>query len=37
MSIYNLLMYPKWGDFQDFRFMNNRPPLIEDVLAGELR
>lgn len=33
MSRYN----PQWGKFQVTHFMDNRPPLIEDVLAGELR
>ena len=37
MSIYNILMYPRWGKFQDVPFMQNRPPLIEDILSGELR
>lgn len=37
MSRYNILMYPKWGKFTPTDFMENRPPLIEDILAGELR
>ncbi|KAI0752673.1 hypothetical protein C8Q80DRAFT_1267189 [Daedaleopsis nitida] len=37
MSINNILMYPKWGPFVKKGFINKRPPLIEDVLAGRLR
>ena len=39
MSLYNTLklMYPQWGKFEDLRFIEPRPPLIDDILAGRLR
>ena len=37
MSFFNILIYPKWGDFDRLKFIEDRPPLIKDVLAGELR
>ena len=37
LSLYNILMYPEWGKFEESRFIEPRPPLIDDVLAGQLR
>ncbi|KAI1792812.1 hypothetical protein LXA43DRAFT_1005225 [Ganoderma leucocontextum] len=37
MSIYNILMYPKWGNAVGRPVMEDLPPTIEDVLAGTIR
>ncbi|KAI0753628.1 hypothetical protein C8Q74DRAFT_1305899 [Fomes fomentarius] len=37
MSIYNILMYPKWGKFTNHKFIKDLPPLIDDILGGQLR
>ena len=37
MSIYNILLYPKWGQCDRTEFIEDRPPLIKDILGGEMR
>ena len=37
MSLSNILIYPKWGDYARTKFIEDRPPLIQDILAGKLR
>ncbi|RPD61718.1 hypothetical protein L227DRAFT_610175 [Lentinus tigrinus ALCF2SS1-6] len=37
MSIYNILIYPRWRKLPGRRMMKDPPPLIQDVLSGILR
>ena len=37
MSIYNILMYPKWGSMEGRGVIEALPPTITDVLMGQIR
>ncbi|CDO68421.1 hypothetical protein BN946_scf184707.g2 [Trametes cinnabarina] len=37
MTLFNILMYPSLAPCVEGRFLRNSPPLIDDVLRGELR
>ncbi|KAI0657482.1 hypothetical protein C8Q70DRAFT_1055657 [Cubamyces menziesii] len=37
MSIFSILMYPHWGYRSDHQVMKHCPPLVDDILDGELR
>ncbi|KAH9903432.1 hypothetical protein C8Q73DRAFT_786011 [Cubamyces lactineus] len=37
MSLFNILMYPQWGDCLGVRCMEHSPALIDDVLSGQIR
>ncbi|CDO78256.1 hypothetical protein BN946_scf184827.g2 [Trametes cinnabarina] len=37
MSLFNVLMYPDWAPHPGGRYFENSPPLIDDILQGELR
>ncbi|KAI0657462.1 hypothetical protein C8Q70DRAFT_934829 [Cubamyces menziesii] len=37
MSLFNILMYPQWGNRVGRRCMEHSPALIDDVLSGQLR
>ncbi|KAI0708690.1 hypothetical protein C8Q76DRAFT_859848 [Earliella scabrosa] len=39
MSIYNILMYPKWAALEDENrsVLKNAPPFIQDILGGAVR
>ena len=37
MSIYNILMYPKWAKLEKRKVLEKAPPLIQDILSGHVR
>ncbi|KAI9070268.1 hypothetical protein FKP32DRAFT_1586278 [Trametes sanguinea] len=37
MSLFNILMYPDWAPLPERQYLKDSPPLIDDVLQGELR
>ncbi|KAI0643780.1 hypothetical protein C8Q79DRAFT_153997 [Trametes meyenii] len=37
MSLANILMYPKWASCSNSKLLEGAPPLIDDILSGQLR